>query len=337
MDKLGLLIVGLGSIVDWWLDAVNTSPFCELVGIADWDPARLTAIGDRYDVPGQKRFGSLAEALRRSNPDAVQVMVPPAAHYPVIMEAFAAGLPVLSEKPLANNLWEAKALVAEARQRGLIFMVSQNYRYRPMIRAIKSAIEEGLIGRIGFMNWEHHYCLQIGGWREELREVMFEDMSIHHFDLMRYLTGANCVELYADSFNPRWSWYAGGACGNAILKFDGDIHATYHSGWVSRGRETTWDGVFTLEGEKGAIRLGNDGCPIAFLGNGRIRHPLPLPDPLPPRGQEVRTSLAEFFTALREGREPETSGAENINSFVMAQAAIRSSHTGMPVRIADLL
>ena len=337
MEKMRLLVVGLGSIVEWWLDAVQVAPYCELAGIVDREPSRLKVLGDQYDVPDEKRFESLAGALGKSDANAIQVMVPPPVHYPVVMEAFAAGLPVLSEKPLANNLQEAKELVAEAERRDLTFMVSQNYRYCPVVQAMKRAIDEGLIGRIGFINWEHHYCLQMGGWREELPNVMFEDMAIHHFDLIRYLTGANCVEIYGHSFNPSWSWYAGGACGNAMLKVEGDIYVTYHSGWASRGWETTWDGVCTIEGEKGAIRLENDGCPIAYLGNDRVRHPLPMPDQVPPRGLEVRTSLAEFHAALKEGREPETSGADNLNSFVITQAAILSSRTGKPVRIADLL
>ncbi|MBM4430718.1 MAG: Gfo/Idh/MocA family oxidoreductase [Chloroflexi bacterium] len=337
MEKLKLLVVGLGSIVEWWLDAVQAAPYCELTGIVDLDPSRLKVIGDQYGVPEERRFKSVTDALKKGDINAVQVMVPPPVHYPVVMEAFAAGLPVLSEKPLANTMLEAKELVAEAERRNLTFMVSQNYRYRPMIQAMKRAIDEQLIGRIGFISWEHHYCLQIGSWREELPNVVFEDMAIHHFDLMRYLTGANCVEIYAQSFNPSWSWYAGGACGNAMLRFEGDIYVTYHSGWVSRGWETSWDGVCTVEGEKGAIRLENDGFPVAYLGNDRRRYPLPMPDPVPPRGQEVRTSLAEFYAALTEGREAETSGKDNINSFVITQAAIQSSRTGEAVRIADLL
>ena len=337
MEQLRLLVVGLGSIVHWWLDAIQATPFCELAGIVGRNPSRLKEIGDQYGLPGERRFERLADALRRAEANAVQVMVPPPAHYPVVTEALAAGLPVLSEKPLANNMEEAKALIAEAERRNLAFMVSQNYRYRPMIQAVKRAIDEGWIGRIGFINWEHHYCLRIGGWREKLGDVMYEDMAIHHFDLMRYLTGANCVEVYAHSFNPSWSWYAGGACGNALLKFEGDIHAAYHSSWVSRGWETTWDGICTIEGEKGAIRLGNDGLPIAYLGNDRGERPLALSDPMPPRGQEVRHSLAEFYAALREGREPETSGADNIRSYAMTRATIQSGRTGKPVRIADLL
>ena len=337
MGKLKLLVVGMGSIIEWWLDAIQAAPYCELAGIVDLDPSRLKVIGDQYGVPEERRFRSLTEALKKGDANAVQVLVPPPVHYAVVMEAFAAGLPVLSEKPLANNMQEAKELVAEAERRNLTFMVSQNYRYRPMIQAMKKAIDEGLIGRIGYLNWEHHYCLQIGGWREGLRDVVFEDMSIHHFDLMRFLTGANCEEIYAHSFNPAWSWYGGGACGNALLKLDGSIYASYHSSWVSRGWETTWDGVCTIEGENGAIRLANDGCPVAYLGNDRIKHPLPLPDPLPPRGQEVRTSLSEFHAAVGEMREPETSAADNIQSFAMIQAAIESSRTGRPIRIAGML
>lgn len=337
MEQLRLLVVGLGSIVDWWLDAIQVAPYCELAGIVGRHPSRLREIGDQYRLPREKRFEQLTDALQYAEANAVQVMVPPSAHYPVITEAFAAGLPVLSEKPLANDMREAKALIAEAERRNLTFMVSQNYRYRPMVQAMKRAIDEGLIGRIGFIHWEHHYCLRIGGWREELSDVMFEDMAIHHFDLMRYLTGADCTEVYAHSFNPSWSWYAGGACANALLKFEGGIHATYQSSWVSRGWETTWDGVCTIEGEKGAIRLGNDGLPVTYLGNDREKRPLALPDPMPPRGQEVRHSLAEFYAALKDGRAPETSGADNIHSYAMTQAAIESGRTGKPVRTADLL
>ena len=74
------------------------------------------------------------------------VVTPPQTHLAVAKIAFAAGKPVLVEKPLAATMDDAKALVAAAEESGNLLVVSQNYRYRPPMVAVRKLLQDGVIG-----------------------------------------------------------------------------------------------------------------------------------------------------------------------------------------------
>jgi predicted dehydrogenase len=182
---------------------------------------------------------------------------------------------------------------------------------------------------------------RFGGWREQLPDVLYEDMSIHHFDLLRHVTGRNCLSIYATSFHPHWSWFSGNPTGCAILEMEGGLQVSYFGSWVSRGRETSWSGDWRIVGEKGAIHW--DGTELnAVLGypEDNPRDPKLETVPLDPRTLphiEFGYSLYEFAAAIQENREPVTGIDDNIQSFATTMAAIESARTGRPVDVQAML
>src|SRR5690606_18211388 len=88
-------------------------------------------------------------------------------------------------------------------------MISQNYRYRPEIQSIKNAVEQGKVGPVEYVEWNFRRATKFGGWRDQYQEIIIEDMSIHHFDLLRYILGKNASSVFAKSMRPSWSWFNG--------------------------------------------------------------------------------------------------------------------------------
>jgi predicted dehydrogenase len=330
--------LGLGRI---WAKLIHESPEFELAGLIDVDPARLVDYGAQYGVPESARFSDFDRALASLEADVIVVVTPPDSHRRHVLTALDAGFHVLSEKPLAASMDEAREMARHISASPHKFMVSQNYRWRDDVETVRQALAAGVVGQIGYITLEFNSGHRFGGWREQLADVLLEDMSIHHFDLIRHLTGRDCLSIYARSFHPHWSWFAGNPAACVLLRMEGGLEVNYFGSWVSRGKETTWGGEWRIVGEKGAIHW--DG-PASTLVTGQPedspRDPLLVTSALPPATLEhieFAWSLYEFKQAIEGNREPVTGISDNIQSFAMAMAAIESARGGHPVDVQAYL
>ncbi|MHB1134593.1 MAG: Gfo/Idh/MocA family protein [Chloroflexota bacterium] len=334
-DKIRLAVAGLGFWGRRWVPYVLASPDCELVAAIDPLPAARAAAREAFDLPEEMTFADLASAAERARPDAVAIVVPPKYHVALARQALALGLQVLCEKPLAPTMPEARALLAEVERTGLTFMVSQNYRFRGANRAVKEAIAAGAIGEPAYIHWDFQRAMRFGGWRdEEMDEVVLEDMSIHHFDLMRFFTGREVVEVYARGFRPDFSWFKGRPCAAAVLRLEGDLYANYFGSWVAPGTQTTVNGKVKVAGSAGALEFDTDIADAVLVSEGgrarrTVKGGLDFPG--------LDRALAHFAHCLQSGQRPETDIRDNIKSLAVDLAALESSRTGQPVRVSDIL
>ncbi len=331
MKPLSTVVVGLGQWGQKWMANVSGNKHYRLDGVVDARSDILRRAGRKFGIPTEHSFETVEQALDTLHPEVTIVVVPPEVHKFVVLQALAAGSHVLSEKPLANDIAEAKVLRAAIHHCDRKFMVSQDYRWQPPIQALREALAQGLVGRISHISCEHRRALHIGGWREQMEEVLLEDMSIHHFDILRYVTGLNAREVFARSFNPPWSWYKGGAVVSAQLELDREVHVDYVAEWVTQAKQTSWMGNILIQGEKGAIQLTQR--TLTAKVNGK-RTAIRLPR-MKRTGRDF--ALMEFYQAISQDRAPETSVDDNIQSYAMTRAAIQSSRTGFPVRLTELL
>jgi predicted dehydrogenase len=129
-------------------------------------------------------------------------VTPPAFHQEISAIALEAGLPVLSEKPLANTLADAVAIVQKANESGVLHMVAQNYRYHVPVQTLKHVLASGEFGRVGSVSVEFFKGPHFGGFREEMAYPLIIDMAIHHFDLMRFLLESDPVTTFGRSWDP---------------------------------------------------------------------------------------------------------------------------------------
>ena len=340
MAKLRCAVAGLG-LGRAWTRLISDSPEFELAGLVDVDQARLNEVADQYGLPASARYTDYERALASLEADVIVVVTPPAAHKTMVLAALEAGFHVLSEKPLAANIEEAREMarpISQARRR---FMVSQNYRWQDAVETVRQALADGAVGQPAYVTCAFHKGFRFGGWREQLPDVLLEDMSIHHFDLLRHLTGRNCLRLYARSFKPHWSWFSGNPSACVILEMEGGLEVSYFGSWVSRGRETSWSGEWRIVGEKGAIHWdGPDATLVLGRPEDSPREPRLESASLPPRRLEhagFAYSLHEFARAIQEDREPVTGIHDNIQSFAMAMAAIESARSGRPIDVQAYL
>ncbi|MBI3002033.1 MAG: Gfo/Idh/MocA family oxidoreductase [candidate division NC10 bacterium] len=334
MASVRFLLLGTGFFARKWLETLKAHPDCALAGVISRTPERAAATCAELGLPAPA-FATLEQARARVTADAALVTLPQALHREAIAGALACGLHVLTEKPLAMDMAEAAAILEAARARAdRCVMVNQNFRWRPTAQALRRALLDGAIGPPQTIL---HECamdnrrVTVGGWREALPDPYLQDMAIHHFDLLRYLTGREAVEVFVRAFRPSWTWFAGRPAAAGFLQF-GDVAVSYSGTFAARGRETLPEGAIALTGEGGTLRLDERG-EVSLHRDGRLTA---LPRPALAR-EDLAATLDQFVIALRSGARPETSLEDNLKSFAIVCAALESSQSGRPVAVSPLL
>ena len=332
-----MLQVGLGPHGrNWARQVLPDIKEVDVRGFVDTDPNALDRLRQEANISGDRCFESLREAISEVQPEAALITTSLPSHASIIRAALEAGLHVLVEKPFAPNLETARELVELAAANDRILMVSQNYRFFPAPRAIASLVRENALGQlyevsIDFRRYSHAAPEQRGRHHHE-EQPLLVDMSIHHFDLLRLILNREPDRVFCEAWNPRWTAFDGPSIAVASINFD-DVVVSYRASWVSAGPVTPWAGDWRLEFEHGEVFWTNR--------DDDATHDKVV---IRPRGGKVRSAtlrgiqwtgpwgtLSEFADAVQSGREPETSGRDNLGTIALMDAAVESATRHEPV------
>jgi predicted dehydrogenase len=331
-----IIQVGAGGMGRVWLQLLIDSPEVELVGLVDLDTEAARRALAELGLPDVTAHiavaASLSEIAGATRAQAVLNVTVPVAHHPVNVEAMFAGLPVLCEKPIAPTVSQALSLAAASEVSGQLLMTSQSRRYYPVLSEFKKSL--GALGEVGIATTEFFMAPRFGGFRDTMDHPLLVDMSIHAFDVARYLLDAEPVSVYCDSYNPAWSWYAGDAATTAIFEFEGGVRYSFVGSWCSPGMETSWNGSWRVSGSKGSATWDGETSPKVDA-EAALGRPL---DPDDHSGPEtIAGSLAEFIDSIRTGRIPSGEVHSNVLSLAMVEAAVQSAQRGERVFVEAML
>ena len=321
--------VGIGGMGNAWLRAVQASSTVSYAGFVEVNPDIAADQAAKYGLDRDLIFPSLPEALAAVQADGMINVTPPQFHREVSIQALEAGVPVLSEKPLADTLTAAQDIVDAANRTGVLHMVAQNYRYSAPIQTLRRVLAAREHGPVGAVTVEFFRGPHFGGFREEMPFPLIIDMSIHHFDLMRFLLGSDPVSVYGRSWNPAWSWFKGDASASVLLEFTGGVTVSYNGSWCSQGRETPWNAHWRFECAQGVISLVNDEVITQRVGETPVTVE---PASLTHTGQSYL--LDEFYQAVTTCVAPATTCQDNIKSLAIVFDVVQSFATGAVVAAA---
>jgi predicted dehydrogenase len=324
-----VLQIGLGIHGRGWAKQVTPGiNEVDLVGYVDNDPYALDALREAAKVPAEKCFESIKEAIAATQPQAALITTALPSHVAVTKVALDAGLHVLIEKPFAPTLAAAQQLVDMAADRRLVLMVSQNYRFFPAPRAIASLVQASKLGPLHEVSIDFRRYSPGQGRHAIEEQPLLVDMSIHHFDLLRLIINRLPERIYCEAWNPEWATFGGPSVAVASIVFEGPVVVSYRGSWVTSGPVTPWAGEWRMEFEHGEVfwtSREDDGMlrdrVVVRTRNGKTRT-LTLPDA---RRTGPAGTLTEFANAIETGREPETSGRENLGTIALVEAAVESA------------
>jgi predicted dehydrogenase len=329
------LIVGMGDISRSMHTVLKTKPWYECCGVVDVTDAGLAAGREVAQLPDDTLFKDLGRALAVLKPDTVMINTPSELHFAQAKQCLEAGCHPLVAKPVTNDFAQAVALVQLAAAKGMKLCVAQQMRYNRHYAALADYIKSGALGSVEaawFMNSKPRpNVLNLG---RMLQPTLYEN-ACHHFDAFLSVFAGRVPEwISCDGFVPSWSKYAGPCMVNALIRFSGNLHLSYHGGFSSQAPMYE----FRLEGSQGALKcrglhMSNDTMDYEVaqaLGQFTAKR---IDDAVP-----ARNAWSPFFDVWHDylcgGAEPPFSGRNNLKTFAMLSAAIESVETGRPVAIA---
>jgi predicted dehydrogenase len=329
VNPLRVLQVGLGPHGrNWARRVIPDIKEVELVAYVDSDPHALGLLREEGNVPADRCFESLREAMAATQPEAMLITTALPSHVPVIEAALDAGLHVLVEKPFAPSVDAARRLVDIAADKGLVLMVSQNYRFFPAPRALVSLVNESALGSLFEVSIDFRRYSPGQGRHQIEEQPLLVDMSIHHFDLLRMILKREPQRIYCEAWNPEWATFGGPSVAVASIVFEGGVVVSYRGSWVSGGPITPWAGDWRLEFENGEIfwTSREDEGVLQDRVVVRPRHGKARSATLPTvRWTGGWGTLTEFADAVHTHREPDSSGRNNLGSIALMTAAVESA------------
>jgi predicted dehydrogenase len=339
--------VGLGHWgFSWTKEVIPNVPTVEMVGYVDSNPEALARVQAELGIAESKCFSSLDAAMQAVEPDLAICTLRTEAHYPVVKQCLELGLNVIVEKPFASTIAQAKELVALARERGRVLMVSQNYRFQPAPIAAAELVGAGKFGPVNLVSIDFRRHAPSQGYRYwDMPDPLLADMSIHHFDLMRMVLGDEPKRVSCRTWNPVGSPFNFHPIGVATLEFEKGTIVSYRGSWMSSGPVTPWAGEWTMDCSEGEIIWSSRDHFMGVAGPDRLalreRDQALLPTDLAPiELADRRGTLGAIAKVIETGTVPArfSSGADNLHSLALVQATILSASRGGDwVEIAEIM
>ncbi|HAA76370.1 TPA: oxidoreductase, partial [Candidatus Latescibacteria bacterium] len=160
-----------------WTQVSRDTEEIDLVGFVDIDESAARTRADDYGNADAATGTDLAKMLDDLTPDAVFDCTIPEAHTDVALEAFAHGCHVMSEKPMADSMENARRAAAAADEADRLYAIIQNRRYDPNIRRLRRALDRDVVGALTTLNCDFYIGAHFGGFRDHMPHVLLLDMA----------------------------------------------------------------------------------------------------------------------------------------------------------------
>jgi predicted dehydrogenase len=362
---IGIAVIGCGGIsrshFAAWERLVGSGQ-ARLEVACDNDLARAEAAAQRF---GAKAAATdFADVVRRPEVQAVDICLPHHLHLPAILAAAAAGKHVLCEKPLALNLDEAVRAIRACRDAGVVLMTANRDRFEPHARTVKRIIDAGLLGEINLVLERHMLHKDIltqaannnMGWKLKRANAgggaLHRD-GVYYIDTLRFWAGSEVAYITGAEFdNFLWKTEEIETTSHVLFRFRSGAIGVFEMVWCLQGphiRQVTItgsEGYLTLNGAIGddaTITVHSKKLEQQILGDARVRRAFeetiwdqPFDRMNPDRVGEAlvlripyaagfQAQEIELLSAIREGREPESSGIDGGRALEVVEGAYRSA------------
>ncbi len=341
MGKRRCLMVGGSGMAGHWINIWQgaLSERVEIVGLVDVNEEVLASQGENLGLNAAALYANLDAALAETSADFCAISTPPQFHCAQAVAAMRAGLPVLCEKPIADTLEAALEMLRVSDETGLPCGIIQNYRYAPNKQELVRIRDASELGRLQHVVGRYACDYRTYGswgktWRHDMDFGLLFEGSVHHFDMLRFLSGGNCEELQGFGWNPSWSSFKHFSSGFYVMRMDNGVHAAYEGNSSAAGITNCWHReYYRAEFEEGTVEIA-DGNEVTVHQVGRDVRVYEAPA-LSVIGHDYL--LAEFVDWLDGGPPMATRIQDNIQSFCMVIAAMQVTQSGAPQRIATYL
>ena len=340
MKPLRGVLIGCGFFAANHLHAWSDLDDVEIVGVCDSDPAKAEVAAARFGVP--RSYRDAAVMLRAEKPDFVDIATTAPSHRMLVELAAAEGVPAICQKPFALDMDDAQAMVESCARASVPLMVHENFRWQSPLMAVRQAMDRGAIGKPTYARIQFRHAYDIYANQPYLlteKRLAIMDLGIHLLDLARFFLGeATRLHCRTQRINPR---VAGEDSVAIVLDHAGGAVSLVDFSFSTRVEPDPFPQTLVrIEGDKGTIEL-DQGYRLSVSAPGH-RDTSAVEPAVPSWGakpwhviqESVVNIQRHWVDCLRSGREPATSGRDNLRTLDLVMKAYESAKTGRALEIA---
>ena len=327
-------VIGAGRIGSFHVRTLQSLPGIASVTVCDADGARARTLAGELGIS----VAATPEELAAADIDALVIATPTPTHVPMLRLAASSGLPAFCEKPVALDVAALDVAIEEVERAGILVQIGFQRRFDAGYLAARDTLASGALGRLLVARLATHdpapppeaYIAGSGG--------IFRDLHIHDFDALRFVTGEETTEVYADGSVRETAWFADHDdvdVAVAVLRLSGGALAILSG---TRHDPLGYDVRLEAFGTKDSVVAGIDAhSPIRSLEAGAVQPRPPLYGNFIQRFEPAyRDELGAFIKTVRDGGPSACTLHEARAALRVALAADRSRIERRPVAVDEI-
>lgn len=327
--RLGIIGTGVAARELHWPALKRMPERYEIVAVANRTRPKAEAFADMIGLARSHVYSDYRQLVARDDVEAVLLALPPALNYEAARAAAEAGCHIICEKPLADSLPAAGAMLTLPQEFGVRLLVAENFRYDPALQQAKELLNEGRIKPPFMLAYQFTQPvppddeIATRPWRQKPTHPggMLSDHGVHMIDAVRFLMGEiEAVQVFARDL----AEHVGGL-DTAVynLRFgSGAIGSIQWSFKVGAGPVS----LIQLFAEDGTLQIRPDALRLQRQDQPDERLAVDGPD-------SFFTEFADFHTALVKGTVPQMTAQDGLNDLAVVEAAYRSAMTGKLIKV----
>jgi len=339
MKRLGVAVIGSGTIAEMHVAAIQAIPHARLAGVYSRTAEKANKLAERGGCRGTTDW---RDYLKDREVDVVDIVTSSGSHAEIALAALESGKHVLVEKPMAMKPEDASAMIARAETRGLTLGVVSQRRFEEQHQAVKKVLEGGGLGKLLLVEVSCPYYrtqayYDSADWRGKIETDggALMNQAIHSVDLMLWFAGparslvgkiaTQTHRIEAEDLALGIVTFAGGAFGTVM---------------ASTNIQPGFSPALNLYGEKGTIKL--DGAAIAHWTVPGVLKPdfgtaqasAGVADPKLSSHRHHQRQIEDVLAAIEEKRPPLVTGEDGRRAVALVQGLYDSARTGTAVTLA---
>ena len=335
--KVNFAVVGVGRIGKVHIENLTyRMPDAEIVSVSDVFEDELKKVAGKFNIA--KAETDYKKIVNDKNVDAVVICSPTDTHAEVIKEAAEAGKHIFCEKPIDLSIGKIAGINELVNKCGVKFLVGFNRRFDPNFARVNEIVRSGGIGEPQILNISSRdpspppleYLKVSGG--------IFLDMTIHDFDMARFLMQSEVKEIYAK----------GEVLVDDMFKQADDVDTAVVTlsfengsiGTINNSRQAVYgyDQRVEVFGSEGMVTVKNNTPDNHILIDRSGTHTsLPLNFFMDRYTQSYLNEMTAFVECIREDKQPPVGGEDGLQAVAIGLAAKKSVKENRPVSIAEII
>ncbi|WP_309083080.1 Gfo/Idh/MocA family oxidoreductase [Chelativorans sp.] len=334
-------LIGCGFFARNHMNAWREVEGAEIVAVCDRDAGRAKAMAESFGIGGVYTDAEAMLAAERL--DFVDIATTVESHRPLAELAARHKVAIVCQKPFAETLEDAQAMVAAAERAGVPLLVHENFRWQKPFIELQRLLQQGTIGKIHYarLSFRHGYDnYKNQPYLAEVARFAIMDVGLHLYDLARWLFGeVETVHCRTQRLNPIVKGEDAfvsmlGHAGGAVSVIDCSFYSVIDP-------EPFPQTLAWIEGDRGTLEL-SAGYRLRIHRRGAAAEEIDVEPPVPSWGEKpwhvVQDSVRAFeehvVAVVRDGVEGAPTGRDNLKTLAVALASYESAERGSVVRLA---